>query len=94
MEEKRLKPKGINGGDLDNTAVITSDGRYVKTTVNESAEPFIEIIIQVGEVKRNDLYPVRVWVNGERIEHLRGFEFSAHVDKAESPIMKIEKFAY
>lgn len=94
MEEKKLKPKGINGGDLDNTAVKTPDGRYVETIVNEDVEPFTEIIIRVGDIKRNDLYPIRVWVNGERIEHLRGFEFSAHMDKAESPIMKIEKLAY
>lgn len=45
-----MKSKGIDGGDLDNIAVLTSDGRYVKTIIDENAEPYTEIVIRVGEL--------------------------------------------
>lgn len=78
---------------LENESVIKKKGEVIEgTRRQDDYEPITEIVIHIGDSKRNTLFPVRVYVNGEKIEHLRGFGFEAHID--EPPVMKIEKIPY
>lgn len=62
----------------------------------DGIEPMTEIVIQIGN--RNGKNgccvdterPVRVFINGKRIEHLRGFKFRVGMNKA--PVMSVEKY--
>lgn len=53
-------------------------------------EPLKEIVIHIGEKgKFVDTEPVRVYVDGEKIENLRGFKFKANI--GESPEMTVKR---
>lgn len=58
---------------------------------NSEYVPITEIKIYIGEkFPIADSSPVRVYINGEKLEYLRGFKFDSHIDKA--PVMTIEKY--
>lgn len=53
-----------------------------------------KIEIYIGQ--RNEAFDDRkaqVYIDGKKIENMRGFEFSCHVDSNTLPIIKIEKYA-
>ncbi len=58
---------------------------------NSDYEPITEIKIHIGEKSPiADSSPIRVYINGKKIERLRGFKFDSHINKA--PVMTIEKY--
>lgn len=64
----------------------------------EGVEPMTEIVIQIGNRNgKNGCYadterPVRVFINGKKIEHLRGFKFRASMNKA--PVISVKKHPF
>ena len=51
--------------------------------------PEREIIIHIGEKEgRNDIDPVRVYIDGEKIKNLKGFRFEAELSKPPEMIVK------
>lgn len=56
-------------------------------------EPVTEIIIHVGEKNEyTDLSKLRVYINGKKINNLRGFKFKSKLD--EPPVMTVERYPY
>lgn len=56
-------------------------------------EPATEIVIHIGEKSEfTDLDKLRVYVNGRKINHLRGFKFIAEPEKP--PEMTITKYPF
>lgn len=52
-------------------------------------EPLREIIIHIGEKERHgNAAPVRVYIDGEKIENLKGFQFEAKLGKPPEMIVK------
>lgn len=59
----------------------------------DSYQPVTEIVIHIGEKgEAIDLNKLRVYINGEKIENLRGFKFSAGLN--EPPEITIKKLIY
>lgn len=56
-------------------------------------EPLREIIIHIGEKESHgDIAPVRVYIDGEKIENLKGFQFEAKLGEPPEMIVKKELF--
>lgn len=55
--------------------------------------PVTEIVIHIGEKGEfTDLDKMRVYINGEKIENLRGFKFSGEIGTP--PEIDVKKYLY
>ena len=55
--------------------------------------PITEIVIHIGEAgEYTDLNKLRVYIDGKKIENLRGFKFKAETNKP--PEITVKKYLY
>lgn len=61
----------------------------MKSDNSKKYEPVTEIVIHIGEKGEcTDLDKIRVYVDGEKIENLRGFSFLAELGKPPEVIIR------
>lgn len=88
-----MEKKGLTAREIEKIPdALSKSIEMPKHPEDEYDEPFTKIVICIGSMKKNELcsdFPIRVWVNGKKLERLRGFKFSANMD--EPPILMIER---